>query len=69
MCVCVCERERERERVHISAYECFFFSVVFVAHFDALMTGVGGSHIKHCGFPTQIQMQCVFHGGFEQNQN
>ncbi len=43
--------------VHILAYECFcvFFSVVFVAHFDALMTGVGGSHIKHCGFPTQIQ--------------
>ncbi len=51
VCVCVCvserERERERERVHISAYECFFFSVVFVSHFDALMTGVGGSHIKH----------------------
>ncbi len=43
--------------VHILAYECFcvFFSVVFVAHFDALMTGVGSSHIKHCGFPTQIQ--------------
>ncbi len=50
VCVCVCERERE----HISAYVCFFFFfffLLFVAHFDVLMTGVGGSHIKHCGFP------------------
>ncbi len=30
---------------------------MFVAHFDALMTGVGCFHIKQCGFPTQIQMQ------------
>ncbi len=29
--------EREKERVHLSAY--VFFPVVFVAHFDALMTG------------------------------
>ncbi len=53
-----------RERTYFS-----FFSVVFVANFDALMTGVGGSHIKQCGFPIQIQMQCAFHGGVEQNQN
>ncbi len=26
-------------------------------------------HIKHCSFATQIQMQCVFNGWFEQNQN
>ncbi len=39
MCVCVCvrERERERERVHISEAN------VFVASFDALMTGVEDS--------------------------
>ncbi len=49
VCVCVCERERqterdtERERTHFSLF-LFFSSVVFVAHFDALMTGVGGSH-------------------------
>ncbi len=41
-----------------------FFPVVFVANFD---DGGSGYHIKHCGFP--IQMQCVFYGGFEQNQN
>ncbi len=41
---CVCEREN-------TFHFILFFSVVFVAHFDALMTGVGGSYIKHCGFP------------------
>ncbi len=81
MCVCVCERERERERGREREREkereytfqlmnyYYFFPVVFVAHFNALMTGVGVFHIKHCGFHTQIQVQCVFHGGFEQNQN
>ncbi len=61
LCVCVCMCVWERERVYtfqlMNYY--YFFPVVFVAHFDASMTGVGGSHITQCGFPTQIQMQCV----------
>ncbi len=36
VCVCVCEREKKFQRMFFS-----FFPVMFVAHFDALMTGVG----------------------------
>ncbi len=40
MRVCVCVREREREYTFPLM---FFLSVVFVANFDALMTGVEDS--------------------------
>ncbi len=61
--VCVlCVREREREYTFLLM---FFFSVVFVANVDALMTGVEGFQ---CGFPTQIQMQCAFHGGLNKTK-
>ncbi len=54
-CVCV------RERVHISAYLCIF-SVVFVANVDALMTGVGGSHIYIYAFSRRFLSKTTYSG-------